>query len=79
VTREICSGCGRISRVGFSVPDDVWKTLVGWQEELLDHGVVLCLACFTERADDAGIEWDREIQFWPVSLVTHRRHVEDGP
>lgn len=23
MTREICSACGRVSRVGFSVPDDV--------------------------------------------------------
>jgi hypothetical protein len=66
VTREICKSCWRPSPVGFSVPDEVW--------ERVKHpnlpGDVLCIMCFARFADELLIEWDREIRFWPVSLVT---------
>jgi hypothetical protein len=65
VTRETCKACGRVSAVGFSVSDEMWQLATG------GFPFVLCLACFTARADDAMLPWDREIQFWPVSLVSH--------
>jgi hypothetical protein len=69
MTREVCKRCFRESAVGFSVPDDVWAAV---KARALPHaGNVLCLACFTEAGDELRIKWDRDIQFWPVSRVTH--------
>ena len=67
MTREICKSCGRINPLGFSVPDVVWRAATD------SFAGVLCILCFAQRADDAGIEWDKEIAFYPVSLMTHRR------
>lgn len=66
-TREICKVCGDINRVGFTVPDWMWNLAV--PELWRDH--VICLACFTRFADEAYLRWDNDIQFWPVSFVTH--------
>lgn len=67
--REICAICGHVSRVGFRVPDEIWKHAIHpfyWTS-------IVCLACFAERADEHLIEWDKEIQFFPVSFATHLR------
>lgn len=66
MTREICKKCHSVSAVGFSVPDEVWFAVVPWEYS----GSVLCLKCFTELGDAAGIAWDRQIEFFPVSEVT---------
>lgn len=64
-SREICKACWKPSAVGFSVPDEVWEQVTGWT------GLgVLCLGCFTALADERLVEWDREIEFWPVSAVS---------
>jgi len=67
VTREICKACWHVNAIGFRVPDDVWQRAV---PERLRSGVV-CLGCFARFADENGIAWDREIEFYPVSLATH--------
>lgn len=67
-TRELCKLCGRISSVGFSVPDDVWEAV----RSAAGQRNVLCLSCFTGIADELGLRWCREIEFWPVSLAAHR-------
>ena len=66
-TRERCGMCHRISSVGFSVPDEVWKAAVHqhWQND------ILCLQCFISQADEKLLPWDREIAFYPVSLKAH--------
>lgn len=64
--REICCCCNRPSPVGFWVPDEIWNASVP-----LRFKAILCIACFARFADEAGIEWDREIKFYPVSLRTH--------
>ena len=63
MSREICKACWKPSPVGFSVPDEVWKLAVPpflWNQ-------TLCIMCFAALADELGIAWDRDIQFWPVS------------
>lgn len=65
--REICGICHRAVKVGFYVPDDIWKSVVH-PSKIND---IHCLSCFTERADEKLIAWDREIEFYPVSLKTH--------
>jgi hypothetical protein len=66
MTREICKACGRVNPVGFTVPDDVWNAAT----DRFDG--VLCILCFAQRADDSGLSWDNAIEFYPVSLATHR-------
>lgn len=64
-TREICKCCGEINRVGFDVPDYVWRTSVPehWKNE------VLCLNCFTRFGDEAQNNWAMGMMFYPVPAV----------
>ena len=66
--RERCKLCGGVNRVGFHVPDEIWRAVV---PEAVRHRVV-CLGCFTALADAQLVAWDRDIRFWPVSLVSSR-------
>ena len=66
-SREICKLCYHVNAVGFSVPDEVWAAVV--PDHVRDN--VVCLSCFTRLADEKLIEWDQEIQFYPVSMTTH--------
>lgn len=67
LSREICKICFHPNRVGFSVPEEVWKSIVPEQFGEL----VVCLDCFTRLGDEKGVYWDREIEFFPVSFCTH--------
>lgn len=76
--REICRCCCRPSPVGFLVPDEIWNLSVPQvysSDPLRDRP--LCIVCFAMFADEAGIEWDRDIEFFPVSLVSHFRIAEE--
>ncbi len=65
--REICSLCYEISRVGFWVPDDIWKAAIHRHFQ----NSIICLRCFTRLADEKSVEWDKEIKFYPVSWIKH--------
>lgn len=65
--REICSLCHEVSRVGFSVPDKIWKLAVH-RSQIED---IICLRCFTRLADERKVEWDKDIKFYPVSQITN--------
>lgn len=67
LSREICKICYHANPVGFSVPDGVWECIV--PPELRES--VVCLACFARIGDEKGVQWDREIEFFPVSRATH--------
>jgi hypothetical protein len=64
MSREVCKRCGKESGVGFSVPDFVWGLVSR------NRWNILCIGCFSELADALRIEWDMDIEFYPVSLVT---------
>ena len=66
-TREICAICGHVVRVGFWVPNEIWLQTVHlhWQNS------ILCLDCFTTRADEKLIDWSEKIKFYPVSFKAH--------
>lgn len=66
-TREICKLCDHPNPIGFRVPDEVWLAIV---PECAKHRVV-CLSCFTLLGDEKLVEWDRDIDFYPVSLASH--------
>lgn len=70
-SREICRICFRANPVGFRVPDSTWRAVV--PEEL--QSKTLCLRCFTQLADEKLVPWDRQIQFYPVSMATHLGYV----
>ena len=65
--RQICSLCHEVSRVGFSVPDDVWELAT----HISQRNSIICLRCFTRMADERQVEWDKKIEFYPVSWITH--------
>lgn len=65
--REICHLCHEVSRVGFWVPDEVWRAALHKSQQ----ESIVCLRCFTRLADERGVEWDADIKFYPVSQVTH--------
>jgi hypothetical protein len=72
-SREICKLCFNIIRVGFWVPNDIWKDVV-----IRNHGEeTICLDCFTRIADEKQVEWDKEIQFFPVSFITHTERISN--
>jgi hypothetical protein len=64
--REICSLCHEVSRIGFSVPDEIWKLAVHHSQQ----NDIICLRCFCRLADERSVEWDKDISFYPVSRIT---------
>ncbi len=66
-SREICGACQRPSPLGFHVPEEVWEACVPRRFVTSP----LCVLCFATFGDEAGVAWDRQIKFFPVSLVTH--------
>lgn len=66
MTREICKICFHPNRVGFSVPDEVWNIVI----PDIHKNHVVCLQCFTRLADEHLVEWDKNIEFFPISLQT---------
>lgn len=70
--REICRLCHEVSRVGFSVPDEIWAAGV----HVSQIHEILCVRCFTRLADERGVEWDEHIEFYPVSRITFERCLE---
>lgn len=71
--REICSLCHEVSRIGFSVPNGIWKAVVHKKYQ----NDILCLQCFTRQADEKGVEWDKKIDFYPVSWITHTKIIDN--
>ena len=69
--REICCLCHEVSRVGFWVPDEIWRAAIHSQYQ----NSIICLRCFTRHADEKGVEWDKQIKLYPVSWVTHFEQV----
>lgn len=65
-SREICDTCFSVTRVGYSVPLDTWRAAL--PKDLL--GKCLCLECFTRYCDEMRLHWDKDIKFFPVSLLT---------
>lgn len=64
--REFCGMCHDIIRVGFKVPNEIWKEVIKpyYQES------PICLRCFTRRADEKLIPWDLKIKLFPTSYYT---------
>jgi len=73
-TREICAICGHVSRVGFWVPDSMWREVI----HVFYRESTICLACFTERADEHLVEWGGVIELYPVSFVAHMGRATNG-
>lgn len=72
-TRERCRVCWKVSAVGFLVPNEIWILAV----PVHLREAPMCLPCFTSFADEKMIPWDRDIEFYPVSLRTHMEHCTD--
>lgn len=66
-TREICKMCYHPNAIGFQVPDSIWEVIVPTDKQTS----VICLACFTRLGDEKLVKWDEDIEFFPVSFVSH--------
>jgi hypothetical protein len=66
-SREICSLCHEINRVGFHVPNKIWEAAISRKH----INNTICLRCFTRLADERSVRWDEDIKFYPVSWLTH--------
>jgi len=67
--RQICALCHEVSRVDFDVSNEVWEFAVQkyWQNS------IICLQCFTRLADERGVEWDKDIKFYPRSWISQQK------
>lgn len=65
--REICAMCHEVSRIGFHVSNDIWEL----STSEFYRNSILCLQCFTRLADERGVEWDKDIKFYPQSWISH--------
>ena len=50
---QTCKVCGRRDRFDFTVPDEIWRAVVGTEFE----GRVVCLPCFDDLAGKGGINY----------------------
>jgi hypothetical protein len=73
LSKETCRICFRVNPVGSTVPDEIWKAVI--PPELLS--AVVCISCFARLADEKLVPWDRDIQFYPVSMCSHLMGVKD--
>lgn len=60
---EWCRRCDRRVAVGFTVPDEVWESIVAGRFH------IVCLPCFDELSEGTGVCWEDDIEFWPVSAA----------
>ena len=65
-TRQRCGVCHHVAPVSFFVPHELWRVAV--PDYFRD--TPMCLTCFASFADERLLAWDREIQFYPMSLRT---------
>jgi hypothetical protein len=64
--RQLCSVCKREYAVDFFVPNDVWELATHHSQ----RDDLICLDCFARMADCRFVQWDRDIEFVPRSLVS---------
>ncbi len=75
LTRKLCIICHHINAIRFRVSDEIWDNLISTHLELsrklqINWNKEVCLNCFTRLADEQLIKWDKNIEFFPVSLAT---------
>jgi hypothetical protein len=68
---EWCQRCNRAVVVGFNVPDEIWNAIIK------DKFNVVCLLCFDELSEGTGIEWEENIEFFPVSRASWEADCSD--
>ena len=54
---QTCKVCGRRDKFDFTVPDGLWKAVVGPE---FDNRVV-CLPCFDDLASERGIDYSQHL------------------
>lgn len=69
--RAFCSICNEVCTVDIWVPCEVWRAALH-----KDHwNGYVCVRCFTRNADERGVDWSKDIQFFPQSRVAFDREV----
>ncbi len=57
---EVCRDCGHHMPIGYHVPNEMWEKVVG-------EDIRLCITCFDTKAAALGVDWDQDIELFPVS------------
>ena len=65
-TRMFCQICGKIHKIDFAVPDEIWDACMDPKLKLAR----VCINCFMERADERLLPWDKDIKLMPCSMHT---------
>lgn len=65
-TRMFCQICGKIHKIDFWVPDEIWDEAINPRYK----NTHICLNCFMERADERLLPWDKEIKLMTCSMAT---------
>jgi hypothetical protein len=65
--RALCGLCFHPVSVELKVSQEMWKQ-VTWG--LVVPNSTICIACFTRIADERMIQWDRSVEFRPMSKLT---------
>ena len=63
--RPFCHICNNVVRVDYWVPNEVWELAIHHS----DQRTYICLECFTRNADERGVEWTKDIEFYPRSQL----------
>lgn len=64
--RQICSVCNREYAIDWRVPSEVWELAT----HVSQRNSLICLDCFTRMADTRFVQWDKELEIYPTSLVS---------
>jgi len=65
--RQICSVCQREYAIDFLVSKEIWELATHHSQ----RESLICLDCFVRMADARFVKWDKDIKFFPVSLISH--------
>ena len=65
--RQICSVCQREYALDYSVPNKIWELATHHSQ----RENLICFDCFVRMADTRFIDWDKDIEFKPTSLISH--------
>lgn len=69
--RPTCAMCNQLYVIDWMVPTEIWNDVIAPYYQ----NALVCLTCFTRRADEILVEWDKDIQLWPTSKIRHLREL----
>lgn len=71
--RGYCAICQKVQKIHFWVPDEIWKEVIHERYQLSP----VCLNCFTDRADEKLLHWDKEIKFIMITSLATQIQIQN--